>query len=562
MFFWILAAIFVVARCPILVVHAQETGTETAVEQKSAVNIDIPLDAAAVAPETPQENVEIRADQKRLRDYNLHGMDRNLDDFTSIDPMEVSQVIESLTRNAGLSNIVITKGVAGQTTRLKLTNVTLADALEVILSVNNMAYEVKDGILKIMSDAEYMALYGVSFYDHKKVKIVQLKHTDATRMAAMLGSVKSGIGTIVPDQATGALILIDTPEKIREMELVVGKTDAMTETKTFVLQYAAVEDVKGEVDKLVTKEVGSLRVDKRTRTLIVTDLPQNMRKIEQLVQVFDKRTKQVFIEAKVIEVALNDEYSLGINWQHMFQGLNPRFAVQAVSSPGSIATPAGSFTYNTIAAGGDLSIVLQALKSIGKTQIRSNPTIAVMDGTEAHIEVAEDQPYKQIQMDPASGTNISAVTYIFKKVGVQLSVTPRINDEKFINVMVKPEISSISGWYDGAPQVGTPIIRKSLAETTVMVKDGVTIIIGGMISDQRYASTASVPLLGGIPLIGKLFRYDSVSSQNTETIVFLTPRIVGGDEPYLLMRDMKKEPKPMRRVGEGEDREKTLKPVR
>ncbi len=560
MYLLIIAVVLLAAGHPGSFAAAQETGEEATVQQNEAVNIDIPPETVA-PPEKPQENVEIRAEAKRLRDYNLPGFDSKITPLETIQPMEISDVLQILIAKAGLNNIVITKGVAGQTTRLKLTNVTLADAIEVILSVNNMAYEVKDGILKIMSDEEYKVLYGVSFYDHKKVKIVQLKHADAVRMGTMLGNLKSSIGTIVSDQATGALILIDTPEKIREMELVVERTDATTETKTFVLQYAAVDDIKNELTAVVTKEMGSLRVDKRTKTIIVTDLPSNMRKIENIVQLFDKRSKQVFIESKIIEVTLNDQYSLGINWSHMFQGLNPRFAVQAVASPGSIASPAGSFTYNTIAAGGDLSIVLQALQTVGKTQILSNPNIAVMDGTEAHIEVAQDQPYKEIQLESGT-TNITGVTYLFKKVGVQLSVTPRINDENYITVMVKPEISSISDWYDGTPQEGTPVIQKSLAETTVMVKDGVTIIIGGMISDRKDTSTTSVPLLGSIPLIGKLFRYDTVSSQNTETIVFLTPRIVGGDEPYLLMKDMKKAPKPMRRVGEGDDKDKTLRPVR
>jgi type II secretory pathway component GspD/PulD (secretin) len=538
--------------------------------QEPAVKVDIPADVvmASVQSENTQSNSEIRVEAKRLKDYNLPGLNQKITSFVNLQPLEVSQIIEIFASEAGLSNIVMSKGVENIKTRLKLSDVTIADALEVVMSINNLAYEVKAGILNIMTDAEYRALYGTSFYEHRKVKIAELKYADPAHVASMLDKLRSEIGVVAADQVTGTIILIDTPERIREMQMVIDKTDIATvsrlvptETKTFVLQYANVEDIQKEVTAALTKENGSVRSDKRTKTLIVTDLPYNIARIQQIVSVFDKKPKQVFIEAKVVEVSLSDDYSLGINWQHMFQGMNPRFAFQAVSQPGAAATPAGTFSYNTIVAGGDLSIVLDALKKVGKTHILSNPNIAVMDGQEASIEVIEDQPYKEIQLESGT-TNITGVTYLFKKVGVQMAITPRINDEKFISVSIKPEISSISTWYDGAPQVGTPVIKKSLAQTMVMVKDGVTIIIGGMISERKDSSSSSVPILGSIPLLGRLFRYDSDSSASTETVVFMTPRIVGGDEPFLLIRDMKKQPKPMRQVGELEDKDKVLRPVR
>jgi type II secretory pathway component GspD/PulD (secretin) len=538
--------------------------------QEPAVKVDIPSDVAIVSgqPENAPSNSEIRVEAKRLKDYNLPGLSHQITSFVNLQPLEVSQIIEMFASEAGLSNIVMSQGVKGILTRLKLSNVTVADALEVVMSINNLAYEVKGGILKIMTDTEYRALYGASFYEHRKVKIAELKYADPARVAAMLDKLKSEIGVVAADQVTGTIILIDTPDRIREMQMVIEKADIATvsrqvptETKSFVLQYGNIDDIQKEISAALTKENGSIRSDKRTKTLVVTDLPYNVARIQQLVSLFDKKPRQVFIEAKVVEVSLSDDYSLGINWQHMFQGMDPRFAFQAISQPGSSAKPAGMFSYNTIVAGGDLSIVLDALKKVGKTHILSNPNIAVMDGQEASIEVIEDQPYKEVQLESGT-TNITGVTYLFKKVGVQMSITPRINDEKFISVSIKPEISSISTWYDGAPQVGTPVIKKSLAQTMVMVKDGVTIIIGGMISERKDTSSSSVPVLGSIPLLGRLFRYDSDSSASTETVVFMTPRIVGGDEPFLLMRDMKKQPKPMRQVGELEDKDKVLRPVR
>jgi len=510
--------------------------------------------AAAGAPATKPDT--LIAGPKRLVDYDLPGLTNRIYLQSTVN-WNVIELVEFLAQEAGLKNIVISKGVSGLTTKLRFDGVTAGEALEVVLSVNNLAYEMKGGILTIMTDDEYKAMYGVSFYDHKKVKIVELKYADPTRVAGMMDKIKSAIGMIVADPVTGSLILIDTPDKIAEMQQVIAKADISTvsrvlptETKTFVLQHANVEDIQTQVTALLTKDAGAVRADKRTRTLIVTDLPHNMAKIAEMIKLFDKSPKQVFIEAKIVETTLNDDFSMGVNWQHLFQGLDPRFSLQTVSQPGVPAAPAFSLSYTTIVAGGDLRAVLEALKTVGETRILSNPNIAVLDGAEASIEVVEDQPYKEVTLESGT-TNVTGVTYLFKKVGVSLSVTPRINDNKYITVAVKPEISSIAQWYNGAPQEGTPVIRKALAETSVMVKDGVTLIIGGMIKDRKDTSTTKVPILGSIPLLGRLFRHDTVSTVNTETIVFLTPRIISGDEPFLLMKDMKKTPKPLRPVGAG-----------
>jgi type II secretory pathway component GspD/PulD (secretin) len=104
------------------------------------------------------------------------------------------------------------------------------------------------------------------------------------------------------------------------------------------------------------------------------------------------------------------------------------------------------------------------------------------------------------------------------------------------------------------------VIRRSLAETSVMVRDGVTVIIGGMIQNRKDKSVKKVPLLGSIPLLGFLFRFEAESTVNTEIVVFMTPRVVTGDRPHLRMRDLKKQPKPLRTVGRAPG--KDLRPLR
>ena len=512
-----------------------------------------------VAADAPDVAASVRAAAapRSLKNHNLPGLDAKVN-LTSMEPMDVVQLIDFLAHRGGLKNIVIGRGVQGLTAKIRFDNVTVAEALEVVLSVNQLAYEIKGDIVTILTDEEYKAMHGVSFYDHKDVQIVGLKYADPARVAQMLASVKSAIGTVAADPVSGTLILVDTPAKIAEMRRVIETADIPTvsrviptRTRNFTLQHAAVDDMVREVQAILSPDVGAVRADQRTRTLIVTDLEHKMAEIEKLMALFDRPSRQVFIEAKIVETTLSDDFSLGINWHHLFASLDPAFAVETVLSPmgpTALPNPAASLTYSAIDSRRSLEAVIQALESFGDTKILANPHIAVLDGQEARIEVIEDQPYKEVTME-AGTTNVTGVTYLFKKVGVQLAVTPRINDEHFIHVAVTPEISSISQWYDGAPQEGTPVVRKAYAETTVMVKDGVTIIIGGMIQNRTSSQSRQTPFLGRIPILGALFRYKTTSSVNSETVVFLTPRIVTGETPHQLLDRMPKEPKPMRNVG-------------
>jgi type II secretory pathway component GspD/PulD (secretin) len=509
---------------------------------------------------------------KSLRDYGIPGLDAKVD-LDAVAPWDVVQLIEFLAFKGGLNNIVMGKGIGGLTTKLKFKDVTVGDALEVVLSVNNLAYEVKGGIITIMTDAEYRMLHGTGFYDRKQVKVVDLKYADATRVANILAAVKSEIGTVVADPVTGTLILIDTPERIEEMLGVITRADLSTvtrvvptETRTYVLQYANPEDIQSEVASTLTRDVGNLRVDKRTKTLIVTDLPHNMAKIEDLIEAFDKRSKEVFIEAKIVQVSLNDDFRLGIDWNHLFEMADPRFALNTRISPplvdarGNVTPPGtgyGALTYRTILAGGDLNVILDALRKVGDTKVLQNPHVAVVDGNEATIKVIRDEPYAEAQLESGT-TNVVGETFKFIEVGVSLSVRPRINEDGFISMAIKPEVSTVEGSYQARYTV--PIVQKSFAETTVMVKDGETIIIAGMIENRKNKTRSEVPMLGQIPLVGLLFKSQADLLETKETIVFLTPRVIGGDEPVLLMRDVKKPPKPLRAVGRTDG--KQLKPIR
>jgi len=400
--------------------------------------------------------------------------------------------------------------------------------------------------------------------------VIDLEYADPTRISTMLQPLKSTIGTVVADPVTGTLILIDTPEKIAEMLGIVRRADISTvsrvvptETKTYELQYAKVEEVVPALQDAVTPdpEISSVRDNARNNTIIVTDLPHKFEELDNIVHVFDARDRQVFIEAKIVEVNLDDRFQMGIDWNHFVQGIDPRFSLRSAVTPGfsgtaSPASPAGMLTYNTIAGDGVFNAVLQALKSVGDTKILSNPHVAVVSGEEATIKVVKDQPYAEAQLESGT-TNVVGETITFIEVGVILTVTPRINEDRMISMNIKPEVSTVIGNYQAFRTV--PIVQKAYAETRVMVKDAETVIIAGMIRNERQETENRVPILGRIPLLGALFRSEGDQTVTSETIVFLTPRIMSGEEPMLLLRDTKKKPKPLRSVGPAP---KKLKPVR
>ncbi len=491
----------------------------------------------------------------RLSEQDIPGLERRVN-LTAVSAWDVEQIIDFLAHRGGLKNVVISPRVTGTTTRMRFDDVTVGEALEVVLQVNRLAYVMQKGIIKIMTDEEYTDLYGESFYDHREVRVVELTYADPNRLVAMLEPMRSQRGSIVADPVSGNMVLIDMPGRIRRMQAVIDKTDIATidriiptETQAFTLQHADLEVIAREVEPMLSAEAGRVRVSEETRTLIVSDLPHRLAEIREMVELFDKAPRQVFIEAKIMEVTLSDDFSMGINWNHLYNNLDPRMELQTMLQPlrDPLASPTTGLQYGTIVGGGDLNVVLEAMEAYGETRILANPHVAVLDGHEARLEVVEEQPYLEMALEPGT-TNIVQRTYHFISVGVQLGVTPRINDAGFVTCDILPEISSISQWYDGAPQEGTPVVRKSFAETSVRVKDGVTIVIGGMIRNEKSTRTSQVPLLGNIPLLGRLFRAESMSAVNMETVVFLTPRIITGEEPYRLLRDEPREPLPLREL--------------
>lgn len=469
--------------------------------------------------------------------------------------MSISDVLKFLAVEGDL-NIAIAPDVTG-VVNLLINDVSIRDIFEIILSTNRLAYRIQSNVITIISNNEYRLSEGVDFFDQRQTVVYQLKYASAQTLGTFLGNIKSDIGKIIFDDSTGLLVLIDTKPKIAEMKVIVDRTDIPTVsrvlptvTRVYELQYALVEDVQGEISAALTPTIGTMQLDVRTNTLVITDLEHQMEKIMTIVRAFDRKTRQVFIEAKIVQVTLTDAYKWGIDWSRLFDDAGHKPGLQitpSVEMPLSLST-FGKLTFSRTQGDNTLSTILELLSSVGETKILSNPHIATEEGKEASINVITSQPYSQSTTTTTDAATTQSTEFTFVEVGVKLNVTPRINSDGYISMIIKPEVSSITSFFpDSASEERVPVIETAIAESTVLVKDGTTIIIAGMIKDTKTLSRNRVPGLGRIPIIGKLFSNESDEIQRTETIVFLTPRIITGDEGYLLERDMIKDIKGIRK---------------
>lgn len=448
-------------------------------------------------------------------------------DFRQIDVLEALRFLAE----QGVLNIVPTKNVGGRVT-LALTDVSIKDVLDVTMLTNDLSYIQKGKIIQVMTAAEYEKLFGESFADLRQVREIRLNYASATDVGAILGNIKSTVGKVISDPTTGTLILVDVPEKLAQMaDTAMGMDRAAQpqETQVFELRYAKADSIKDEVAKILTPKVGTMRVDKRTNTLAITDLPLRMREVRRVIEVFDRKTRQVLIEAKVIQVNLGNKLQVGVNWEAVFKGIKGMNVVGTFPIVPPVSA-SGKITFGTLAKD-SFTTVLEMLQTIGTTDILSTPQISVVENEEAKILVGTREAFVTSVVTQTAQASTTAEQLTFVDVGIQLKVVPVINQDGFVTMRIKPEVSNVTRTLTTALGNQVPIVETATAETTVMVKDGNTLVIAGLIKDETRKSERRIPVLGSIPVLGALFRSREDEVFRGEIVFFLTPKISTGEEP-------------------------------
>ncbi|MEK7812450.1 MAG: secretin N-terminal domain-containing protein, partial [Candidatus Desantisbacteria bacterium] len=302
----------------------------------------------------------------------------------------------------------------------------------------------------------------------------------------------------------GNIIRVDIKENL------IGETM----TKVISLNYAMANEAVGIIAGALTP-AGKAGADIRTNAIIITDTVGNFPRIEQLIKDIDTETKQVMIEAKIVEVYLDKTNQLGFMWS--IKDLVEGFQASSLMTETTPGGDRGEFLYRKLTSGYDISGMISAMVSEGKANVLSSPRIMTLNGKEANIVVGEEIPYQQTTTSQAG---IVQSNVVFRQVGVQLTVTPFINPNNCVTLKVKPEVSSFKGW-----AFQTPILSTKSSMTQLLVKDGETVIIGGIIDDHGSNKTSKVPVFGDLPFIGRLFRLNMSENRKTELVIFITPHI-------------------------------------
>ena len=270
--------------------------------------------------------------------------------------------------------------------------------------------------------------------------------------------------------------------------------------------------------------------DSNTNTVIVVGSPEQADLIRKIIAQLDKIPEQVMIETIIVEATLDQEDKLGVDWKFV---QNKAFGSNGVtgtveSNFGTQAANGQGFRYTL--AGGDLSGFINALKSDSKFQILSTPRIFTSNNVNAEINISQRVPYVTSQRTDANG-NIT-YNYAFEDVGIVLNVTPRITSGGYVTMEVLQTANDLQGF----TSFNAPIVNQRQADTTVAVKDGETIILGGIIRSTVNSTVKKIPLLGDIPILGNLFKSTDKSKSKTELMVFLTPRVVRNPDDAAKLR--------------------------
>jgi len=447
--------------------------------------------------------------------------------------VELTELFRILSLKMGLT-IFPSKSVSGRV-NIFLNDLTFDDALSVILVSQDLAAERKGSIINIMTATEYERLYGRKYNEKRIFKTFRLVYAKTATVFNAINQVKSDIGKVTADEATGTILVVDVPEKIEAIESTIREIDQPLETEIFDLQYAKADEIKAQLASAITSGSGELYVDERSSKVIISDLPDKMKKIRRMMKALDEPNRQVFIEGEIVQIEVNNEFQRQINWDRIFRSMNDlqytgTFPVSPSFEPSPDLSAASSkITVGTLATD-KYTTTMKFLETLGQAKILSHPRIAVLNNQEAKILVGTKEAYITSTQSQAETTTITSESVQFIDVGIKLSLTPTINKDGFITMKIKPEVSSVRDTITTETGSRVPIVSTSEAETVVKVKDGNMVMIAGLMENIERQDTSGIPVLSKIPLLGMAFGSKANQKKRTELIVFVTPHIFTGED--------------------------------
>ena len=374
---------------------------------------------------------------------------------------------------------------------------------------------------------------------------------------------------IVPYERINALIVLADRQNTGMIEGLIKTLDQPTPMGASNIQVVYLENAQSEElakvlaglpakgqakgrQPIISTEV-KIVADKATNSLVITAKPEEFQVLEPIIKKLDIPRKQVFVEAVFMEVKLDTFLDIGVNWTVAgttdipgssrsgvaFGASNPRTSPSLISQAAQLALPSG-LTAGVISFPitiGDLTFNnLQALISASQTEDEFNiiltPQLMTLDNEEATVVVAENIPFSTRVDQGTAVTDRAIQSFEYKDVGVTLKITPQINEKRFVKLKVYEEVSRVvsESVTSGNQTILAPTTLKRTAETNIEVRDGQTVVVAGLIGDDIQESTAKVPCLGDVPILGWLFKAKTDETTRTNLLIFLTPHIVANPQ--------------------------------
>ncbi|MFA5099506.1 MAG: secretin and TonB N-terminal domain-containing protein [Candidatus Omnitrophota bacterium] len=529
-------------------VHAQNVDERS---QSATVEASV----SAPEPATPGQVAAVPA--SAIPD-SLVAADNVTLDFKEAD---IHNVLKILAQKAGL-NIVATPDVMGTVT-VKLTDVPWERALDIILKSNGFGYQ-KQGNVILVTKIENMAK--IQSEEPLRTEIVNLRFLDAQDAQRILIPMLSARGKVA--------ILYTRGQKGWQFGSfkIGGQTAA-----SGALQKESSEKARQEiiaVEKTADGKFTASKIDYepsiKSKTLLLSDTDSSLERIiSQILPKIDRKPRQVLIEAKIMEVNADRLKDIGFDYGTGPAGATTATAVNLAQKGGTVTqtgigqsissavTPAafgpkatnisGMSPYNLgldlmfqKLTGTQFQVVMHALEEDIKSNTLSAPRILTLDNQEASMLVGYHTPIlkAEVSSDSTSGTSkLTQSLDYYQEIGIRLNVVPQISHEGFINMIIHPSITSSASSVPATSYSGTtnstisyPIIDVREAQTQILMRDGETIVIGGLLKDVKTTGRSGIPFLSKIPFLGILFSRETVDVSKVDLLIFITARIIDEDQ--------------------------------
>jgi type IV pilus assembly protein PilQ len=453
---------------------------------------------------------------------------------------DVRDALRLVAKQGGL-DLVMGSDVGG-TISLELSEVTLQDALDAISRIGGFQHEIAGNVITVASldelleraraRQEYERAAQEGPAPEQEVLVLQLQYVDAGRVAPVVEKLLGEGGTVT---------VLKTPDLLAQ------------ERRAADVRPADARNIQIG-SRLSTTSQGQ---PARSHTLVVVDVPERLARIREVVAGLDVKPLQVLIEARFVEVSLDDDHKLGIDWNviasatgaaapHTFPFGNSTlgsFDPHVIGgspggifpeAPDSVTTPAGPglFTFGTLDFS-SFAAVLEMIERDSRVEVVSNPRIVVGDRQTATILVGERFPILSATISEF-GTVTETLDH-YEPIGVQLEVTPSVLNDDEIDLFVRPSTSSLGQAVSGSSGLTVARINTRQIDTSVSCRDGQTVVLGGLITTHEERVTDKVPFLGSVPLLGRLFTHESTRLQRVDLVVFLTVTLL--EEGLLGARD-------------------------